>query len=233
MPANENTTPQRRFLIRGSMTLAAMLLLWWLTLVNPLLALLRVCAGLPLGCLPGAAEAAPIRVMPAGDWVVRVPMPARWIGQSTDGAGPKYRGVVLHLPQASLVLYTLGFPIFWGVILASPKGWRMWKVLFSGTAMVTLTAVLQVLVFIGYTIPTNLHLISNSLATWFARYISYVNVYLISYTAPFCIALWLHKGLRSEIFPGNSHTAKPGAPASETAGIARRPSSKSPSRQSR
>lgn len=194
-----NSGLPRRFLLRGSVVLAGMLLLWWLALVDPLLAVLRIAADLPLRCLPGAAPAAAIHVLPTGDWVFRVPVPSSLLDPSMGGHAGKFRGIQLELPQSTLVLFTLGFPIFWALVLPSPEGRRLWRVLVPGTAAIAAIAVMQVLFFIGYTINANLHLIRNGAGVWLLDYANYVNRYMIPYTAPFCVALWIHRKLRSDI----------------------------------
>lgn len=218
MPERKNGTPQRRFLLRGSVVLAGMLLLWWLTLVNPLLAVLRVSADLPLRCLPGATHTAAIRVLPAGDWVFRVPVPSSLLNPSGGSHAPKYRGVQLELPQSTLVLFTLGFPILWALILSDPEGWRRWRVLVKGTAAIAAIAVMQVFVFIGFTINANLHLIRNGFVVWLLDYFNYVNVYLVPYTAPFCVALWVHRKLRADILGWDSRAPVAEGPLPEVSG---------------
>lgn len=206
MPVPNNGAPQqRRFLLRGSVVLAGMLFLWWLTLVDPLLALLRVSADLPLRCLPGAARAAAIRVLPSGDWVFRVPVPSSLLDPSMSRRAGKFRGIQLVLPQSTLVLFTLGFPIFWALVLPVPEGRRLWRVLVQGTAVIAAIAVMQVLLYIGYTINANLHLIRNSAAVWLLNYAHYMNRYMIPYTAPFCVAMWIHRKLRSDILSWQPH----------------------------
>jgi hypothetical protein len=226
MPERESGMPPRRFLLRASVLLAAMLLLWWLTLVNPLLAVLRLGADLPLRCLPGATRDAAVRVLPTGDWSFRVSVPSSLLNPSTGSQAPRYRGIQLELPQSSLVRFTLAFPVFWALVLCDPDGRRVWRSLGLGTAAIAAISLMQVFVFVGYTIETTLHLIRSGFAVWLLDYVNYMNSWLITYTVPFCVALWIHRRLRADVLTWDPRALAPEAPLPEPSGKPRRSSVK-------
>jgi hypothetical protein len=209
--------PQRRFLLRGSVLLAGMLVLWWLILIGPLLAGLRVVTDFSLRCLPGASGTPAARALPNGDWVFRVPVRSSWLNSpAPDSRVPKFRGVQLEIPRSSLILFTLGLPIVWALILSSPISRRLWRPLVAGTAIASALTIMQVLFFILFTISKTLHLVTNGVAAWLLDYAAYVNNNVIPYAAPFAIALCVHPGLRSAILSAEPGTRADYATAPET-----------------
>jgi len=212
-------TPQRRFLLRGSILLAGMLVLWWLLLIGPLLAGLRVVTDLSLRCLPGANGDPAARALPNGDWVFRVPVRSSWLASpAPDRRVPTFRGVQLEIPRSSLILFTLGLPIVWALILSAPTGPRIWRPLVTGTGAVAVLAIVEVLFFILFTVGKTLHLVTNGVAAWLLDYAAYVNINVIPYAAPFAIALWVHPRLRAAVFLPDPETQASHASTPETRG---------------
>ena len=62
--------------MRGLVFLALMLALWWLVLLNPLLAGLRLSAELTLRLLPGGSSVSHVTIGPGRNWTFQVPVPA-------------------------------------------------------------------------------------------------------------------------------------------------------------
>ena len=70
-----------RFLLRALVLLALMLALWWLLLLNPLLAGLRLSAELTLRLLPGGNSVSHVTIGPDRNWTFQVPAPAAIVNQ--------------------------------------------------------------------------------------------------------------------------------------------------------
>src|SRR5450432_578541 len=68
--------PPFRFLLRASLLLMAMLVLWGSVLLDPLRAGLRVCTAAAIWLIPGDGSVAEAAIQPNGDWSLRLPMPA-------------------------------------------------------------------------------------------------------------------------------------------------------------
>src|SRR5580700_3270638 len=69
------TSPQFRFLLRGSSLFIILLAVWWWLLLSPLLAGLRISTGAVLWLFPGGGSASGVTIAPDGGWILRVPIP--------------------------------------------------------------------------------------------------------------------------------------------------------------
>jgi hypothetical protein len=202
-------SPQFRFLLRGSSLLLVFLALWWWLLLTPLLAGMRFSTDLVLRLLPGGSSAGGVTVDPHGDWTLRVPISGSLAKQDavqrafgrTPGAPPvKIRSFKLAIADRIPTFFTLSFPLFWALVLAAPRTRRLWRVVAGGTALLALLAVLSLLLYAAYSIETNLRLVTSGLAVTLWNSAEYLNVNVVPYVAPLLIALWLHTGLRAQIF---------------------------------
>lgn len=210
-PAN----PQVRFLLRASTLLLAMLAMWWWVLLPPMLAGLRLSTDVVLRLLTGGSSAASATVDDAGDWVLRVPVPAslmeretvqRAFGRAPGSPPVKVRSFKLATTKAIPTFFTLTFPLYWALTLAAPWFRRWWRAAVGGTALLAVVAELSLLLYTVFTIGSRMQLIGpNSL--WGAA--EYLNINVVSYVTPFLLALWLHEELRAQIFSWDA----PPAPA--------------------
>jgi hypothetical protein len=202
-------SPQFRFLLRGSSLLLVMLALWWWVLLGPLLGGMRLSTGLVLRLLPGGSSAGSVTADAAGNWTLRVPMPAslsrrdpvqQAFGRAPSAPPVKVRSLMLTIGGRIPTFFTLSFPLFWALVLAAPRTRRLWRVVSGGTALLALLAQLSLLTYTAFTIETNLHLVTSDWASTLWGAAEYLNVNVVSYLAPFMIALWLHGELRAQIF---------------------------------
>jgi hypothetical protein len=197
--------PQTRFLLRGSLALIGMLLLWWLLLLEPMLGVLRVASSIPLSLLPGSASE-PILDTPSGDWTIQVPVSIlrravqRLFGPGADGASMRIRFVKLKLPRAEIAVVTAGLPLYWAILLASPGPWRHLRAWVWGTGLLSLVAILSLLVYAGYTIESKLHLLAGGLVPWALEFRDYLAIGVLPYVAPCLVAFWLQDDLRRQVF---------------------------------
>jgi len=207
-----------RFLLRASGLLLAMLALWWWVALGPLLAGMRVSGGLVLRMLPGGGSAGGITVDARGDWILQVPVPAslamrdsvqRAFGRAAGAPPVKVRSFKLVVAERIPTFFTLPFPLYWALVLAAPRTRRWWRVVAGGNALLAALAVLSLVGYAAYTIGTELHLIPTD-SLWNAA--EYLNINVVSYLAPFVIALWLHGELRAQIFFWDAPDVPPASP---------------------
>jgi hypothetical protein len=205
-------SPQLRFLLRGSALLLAMLALWWWVLLGPLLAGMRISTRTVLWLLPGGGSASGVTVQPNGDWLLRVPIPQALAKQDAvqraygrlPGAPPvRIRSFELAIAGRTPTFFTLGFPLFWALVLAAPPARRLWRLLAGGTALLAALSLLSLLLYTAYTIQTTLRLATSGLAVTLWDAAEYLNVNVAPYMAPLVIALWLHTELRTQILSWN------------------------------
>lgn len=202
------SSPQLRFLTRASLLLLALLALWWFVLLDPMLGLLRISAGLAIRALPGADATNTITVDAAREWELRLPMPSanpEKIGATPlpPAAAPmKFRSIRLTLPPNIPNLLTLSLPLFWAVILAAPRARRLWRILVTGTAALVLIAPLSLLACAAHRIRVNLYPSSSHLLGSLLAFASYLSIEVIPYMAPVLLAVSLHRELRTLILSG-------------------------------
>jgi hypothetical protein len=222
MPAPPN--PQLRFLLRGSGLFIVLLALWWWLLLPPMLVGLRFSTAAALWLLPGGGTASGVTVQPDGDWQLRVPLPG-WLAkqdavQRAYGRAPgaplvNVRSFRLTVADRIPTFFTLGFPLFWALVLAAPRSRRLWRVLAIGTLLLAAMALLSLLIYTAYSIVTNLQLATSTVPVTLWRSIEYLNVNVAPYVAPLLLAAWLHAELRAQIFSWEAEAAP--APAAVTA----------------
>jgi len=202
------TNPQLRFLLRGSLLVVVMLIVWWMFLLDPLLDALRVSTGLALHLAPGNGSTARAIDDPAGNWVLVVPLPA-FVQRSAAVQkmfDPAIRPV--RLPSLKLaisrdvpVLFSLVFPLFWAAALAAPFNRRTSKILLAGTALVYFISVGSIILYSVYMIDRNLGYTTGA-ANTVLNFFEYLNMYVVPYAAPLLVALALNSDLRAQIFSG-------------------------------
>jgi len=219
------SSPQLRFLLRGSGLLFVMLALWWWVLLHPLLAGMRLSTDLVLRLLPGESSAAGVTVQPNNAWVLQVPIPEslarrdevqRTYGRLPGAPPVKVRSFKLAISERIPTFFTLGFPLFWALVLAAGRARRLWRVLAGGTALLAMLALLSLLLYTAYTIETRLRVGTSALASTLWETAEYLNLNVAPYMAPLLIAVWLHSELRAQIFSWNA-VSEPAAPASAPA----------------
>src|SRR5947199_9343210 len=101
---------QTAFLLRVVPLLGLMLAVWWFALLSPLLGWERITTDLVLGAFPNAPVQTGVSVLPDGAWVLQAP--ARVAGVT--------RNIRVALPPRLPIQLTVGFPLFWAILLAAP-----------------------------------------------------------------------------------------------------------------
>ena len=202
-------SPQARFLLRGSGLFIVLLAVWWWILLSPMLAGLRLSTRVVLWLAPGGSSASGVTVQPDGDWLLRIPLPGflarqdavqRAYGRAPGAPPVNVRSFRLVIGERIPTFFTLGFPLFWALVLAAPRSRRQWRVVALGTALLAVLAQLSLLFYAAFSIETNLHLATSAAASTIWNAIEYLNVNVAPYIAPVLLAAWMHTELRAQIF---------------------------------
>ena len=202
-------SPQARFLLRGSGLFIVLLAVWWWLLLSPLLAGLRLSTRAVLWLAPGGGSASGVTVQPNGDWLLRIPLPGflarqdavqRAYGRAPGAPPVNVRSFRLTIGERIPTFFTLGFPLFWALVLAAPRSRQLWRVLALGTGLLAVLAQLSLLFYAAFSIETNLHLVTSATGSAIWSAFEYLNVNVAPYVAPVLLAAWLHTELRAQIF---------------------------------
>jgi len=202
--------PQFRFLLRASLLLIAMLVLWGAVLLDPLRAGLRLFTVAALWCIPGDGSVTEAAIQPNGDWSLRVPMPAaiarqepvqRMFGRASKDAAPiAVRSLKLVIEGKYPVLFTAGLPFYWALILASGWNWRRGRLLLEGSGALFALAVVSLVFYAIRTAIKNTHLITGGTAGFLLDCGEYFVFNVVPYLAPLLLALYLDLDLRALVF---------------------------------
>jgi hypothetical protein len=197
-------SPQKRFLILGSLLLVFLLVSWWFVLSNPLLVLLRVSAEIGWD-LFGNNSGRLISETPAGDWSLRVPVRFTIPASPQQPEPVKIHSVDFDIGRTQAVAFTFSLPVYWAIILAAPNVRRNLRPLALGSVVV---AILETMLFLAFA-EISAHNVAAQWSPqtldssdWFLRFGYYLVVNVIPYVAPFLIALGLHREFGGQVFPG-------------------------------
>jgi hypothetical protein len=201
--------PQFRFLLRACGLLIGMLLLWWIFLLDPLLAWVRASGDFVLGWAPGAVEGPHITLTPEGNWMLRLPVPAaaeartdlqRIAGGGAPNAQPKkVRSFKMETSRTKVALFTVALPLFWAVMLAAP-GKKLPRMMAYGSAGIAAAMPFTVTLYAMWTIRTYFHIESTPLTGFLWSVAGYVNGEVLPYATPLFLGLWLNPALRTQVF---------------------------------
>jgi hypothetical protein len=202
-------SPATRFLLRGSALVVALLTLWWLSPLNPLLSLLRqTTLGIGAVLAPGPSTLT-ITEIDNGDWAFTVPIEAT-LPRTADRPGAlRIHSIDFDLARSDAGAFTFGLPVFWAVMLAAPGLRRNLRPLLWGTLAMALSEVALVLITaetVAHMSLANLLPVQDPMGGWFLRFSQHLTVNSIPYLLPFAVALWVHRELREQIFQ-----SRPGA----------------------
>lgn len=193
--------PLGRLLLRGSLLLTAILILWWLALQTPMLAILRVCEDVTLR-LVGSEPGDPISVEPSGDWTFRIP-----VGHPSPTA--KIASIEFSMSRSDVVLFTFSLPLYCALALAVPVQKSALRALLYGAAAVLAIEVFSLLGFVEITAQSLLSQMDPSargLAPWPRDFSSYLLTQVIPFAAPLVIAVASSRELRRQIFGALPHS---------------------------
>ena len=214
-----------RFLLRALVLLALMLALWWLVLLNPLLAGLRLSAELTLRLLPGGNSVSHVTIGPDRNWTFQVPAPAaivnqektqQMLGAAAAGSGRiKIRSMKVEGAARFPILFTVSLPLYWAILLAAP-GWRRLLLRLScGTAVLAALALLSIAAYAIRLVGGYFQLTTDGLPGFLMDSAMYLAAGVVPYLAPVLVALSLDGELRGLILAGEAAPAAAlAAPAS-------------------
>ena len=209
-----------RFLLRALVFLALMLALWWLVLLNPLLAGLRLSAELTLRLLPGGSSVSHVTIGPDRNWTFQVPAPAAVVNQertqqmlgAAAGSGRmKIRSMRVEGAARYPILFTVSLPLYWAIMLAAP-GRRRLSRMASGTAVLAILAFLSIAVYAIRLVGGYFQLTTEGLSGVLTDSAMYLAVGVVPYLGPVLIALSLDGELRGLILAGQAVPAAAAVP---------------------
>ena len=216
-----------RFLLRAMAFLALMLALWWMVLLNPLLAGLRFSAELTLRLLPGGRSVSHVSIGPGRNWTFQVPAPAavlnqertqQMLGAAAAGSGPiKIRSMKVEGAGRYPILFTVSLPLYWAILLAAPGRPRLSRVAY-GTAVLAGLALLSIAVYAVRLAGGYFQLTTDGIPGFLMDSAMYLAVGVVPYLGPVLVALSLDGELRGLILAGEDAPAM--APA--VAAVSRR-----------
>jgi hypothetical protein len=206
-----------RFLVRALAFLVLMLALWWLVLLNPLLAGLRLSAEWTLRLLPGGSAVSHVTIGPDRNWTFQVPVPAAVVNQESTqqmlGAAAassgriKIRSMKVEGAGRYPILFTVSFPLYWAILLAAP-GWRRLPLrMLCGTAVLAALALLSIAVYAAGLVGGYFHLTTKGLPGFLMDSAVYLATGVAPYLGPVLVALSLNEELRALILTGGAAPA--------------------------
>jgi hypothetical protein len=217
-----------RFLLRALGLLALMLALWWLVLLNPLLAGLRLSAELTLRLLPGGSSVSHVTIGPGRNWTFQVPAPAavvnqertqRMLGAAAAGSGRiKIRSMKVEGTARYPILFTVSLPLFWAILLAAPGRPRLLR-MACGTVVLAIFALLSIAVYAVRLVGGYFQLTTEGFPGFLMDSAMYLAAGVVPYLGPVLVALSLDGELRGLILAGE---AEPAAAASAVPAAPRR-----------
>jgi hypothetical protein len=186
--------PQTRFLVRGSALLVCLLTLWWFVLLRPMTCLLKGAAGVFVS----------IEQNPSGGWTLQVPFEKTLPVTFHQSMARQIRHIDIQMTPEDVTMFIFSLPVYWAIILAAPNIRRNISALLLGTLLIAAT---EIALLLGYAEITAFSAASQltgeeSIPEWVRRLGFYLVVNVLPYTAPFIVALSLHRRLRSEVFLG-------------------------------
>jgi hypothetical protein len=202
-----------RFFLRALVFLALMLALWWLVLLNPLLAGLRLSADLTLRLLPGGGSVSHVTIGPDRNWTFQVPAPAavvnqertqQMLGAAAAGSGRiKIRSMRVEGAATYPILFTVSLPLYWAILLAAPGRRRLLR-MASGTAVLGTLALLSIAVYAVRLVGGYFHLAMEGLPGFLMDSAVYLATGVVPYLGPVLVALSLDGELRGLILAGKA-----------------------------
>jgi len=194
--------PQSRFLLRGSVLLVCLLSLWWFLLLSPMLSMLQGAAGAFLL----------IQENPSGDWTLRVPLEKTLPATPEQPVAQQVHSIDFDIPRSDVIAFTFSLPLYWAIILAAPGVRQDLRPLLVGTAVMAAVEVAMLLVFAEISARNTAAQLDggeDAVGKWARQFGVYLLASVLPYATPFVVALWLHRGLRAEIFPWSSAVEAP------------------------
>lgn len=188
------TRESRQFLLRASLLLPAVLLVWWFVLQSPMLVLLRPSEETILR-FAGSRAANPIVEEDSGEWTFRVP-----IEGIADGA--RINSIDFTMPRADVILFTFSAPFFWAILLAVSHKRFGGRALLWGTLAIGIAEVLLLFAFLkisAYGELAQFHPATASLK-WLSDLSIYLIVNVIPFVLPISTALAVCPELRTKLF---------------------------------
>lgn len=208
MPRN----PQSRFLLFALVWFAAVLAIWWMLLLDPMLSALRSASELVLHFLPGGSEVAQIRIQPDGNWLLRIPLPkAMGKLKSTqkifgyypqDGKPVKVRSASIPMERQFPALFTVGLPFFWALWFAAPYGPNSLPAFLAGSLVLAIVSVISFVFYTFCAVAVVLHFTPAGAEGFLLDMGRFLVLNIIPYAGPVLLAIGLNRGIQRLVLEG-------------------------------
>ena len=176
--------------------LGVTLLLWRYVLEKPLLEMSQAVVEVSFALLPGAGTDEVVTVDGNGDWLV---YPAALVRKKAT------------MSRSGLRCFSVSLPTFWALALGVSRKTSLWRVLGSGTLLLTIVSQLSVVLYVACWAlydagrwPTATPLLNAA---------AYFLVDVVPYAFPPAVLIWLDSGLRSLVFGESRQKTLPGRTA--------------------
>jgi hypothetical protein len=187
------TQTVRLLLFRFAILLPAMLLLWRLVLLKPLLAVSRGVAEVSFSLLPGSGSAELITLDGKGDWIVHASLLFRE-REVTRQTGLQSPGV--RTPLQMLQCFSLCLPIFWALALVTWPGKRVLRVLGLGTFVLAIMSQLSLMAFVAYWTNQFFFVASSPFWMYLLKVTAYCSIDVVPYAVPLALVILLDPEMR-------------------------------------
>jgi hypothetical protein len=187
------SSPQSGFLLRASLSFAALLIAWWFALLPPLLGWTRLSTDFVLNAVPGAPLKTGVEVTPEGLWVLQAPVKV----------GGLWRNVRVETGRRLPTQLTIAMPLFWAILLAAPQPWRSPRRWLGGSALVLAIPPCGLLLYATHVVQLYVFPHSAPLLRAVIAVGDYVATTVAPYVGPVLIALAVHPELRRAVLEGD------------------------------
>lgn len=189
--------------------------LWWFLLITPLLVVFRNAARIVGTVAFGSFSVETGDTAASGNWKFWIPVDAA----TAPGRQPRasrVQSVEFEVPPSGLYVFTFGLPVYWALMAAAAWTRRSARWLTAGTFLTAFLEILFLLIFLktyAHVLLAESHPAQNDWTDWFYFLGQYLAVNVAPMLTPFGVALFIHSGLRAQIFGW----VEPEGPAAEGA----------------
>ncbi len=191
--------PPKQFLLRASVAMVGLAILWWFLLLTPILAVFRGAAEFFGRFALGTAPCDLITETTSGDWHFCVPVDIVVPNDARQGMS-RLNSIEFDMARSDLYIFTFGLPVFWALTIgaAEKRGWLRRLVL--GTMLTALLEVVLLLLFLR-TFAHGVNPTHDPVISWWLHFGQYLEVNVIPDVLPFAVALFVHRRLWTDV-PG-------------------------------
>jgi hypothetical protein len=182
---------QSRFLLRASLSLAVLLVVWWFALRPPLLAWTRISTDVILNAIPGAPLQTGV-TSGSGVWVLQAPVRSQGV----------WRNVRLETVERLPTQLTIAVPLFWAILLAAPRVPRRPLTWIGGTLLLLAIPPAGLLLYAAHVVQMYVYPGAPAIGRAVLSGADYFASAVLPYVGPVLLALALDGELRKSVIGG-------------------------------